>query len=228
MKRIIIAIGLAILAAPATFAQGTFLFSGDSKTVWDDYSGAYPKVTGTTIDVAFLIGTDTPLISQIATSIPTNNAANTYPGNPGYYQTDVAWDKILNDPNYHLATNGGTTVVASVNPTNGSWTYNGYQSFTIPNTVAGGTYTVYAIGWNSSFATPQAAAAWEEPVGWSAPFTYVTGDPNALPPTAPQQFGLYVTPFGIGPIISPEPGTLALTGMGLASLLAFRRRHKSK
>ena len=228
MKRIIIAIGLALLAAPATFAQGTFLFSGGSKTVWDDYSGAYPKVTGTTIDVAFLIGTDTPLISQIATSIPTNNAANTYPGNPGYYQTDVAWDKILNDPNYHLATNGGTTVVASVNPTNGSWTYNGNQAFT--NSYASpNTYNVYAIAWPASYgATPQDAEGYYTPVGWSAPFSYVTGDPNALPPTAPQPFFSSVTAFGVPLNIVPEPGTFALTGMGLASLLAFRRRHKSK
>ncbi len=29
-------------------------------------------------------------------------------------------------------------------------------------------------------------------------------------------------------MIIPEPSTLALTGMGLASLLAFRRRHNSK
>ncbi len=224
MKRIIIAIGLALLAAPATFAQGTFLFSGDSKTVWDDYSGAYPKVNGVSMDVAFLIGTGAPLISQIGPSIPTNYIANYN----NYFITIYAWNAILNDPNYHLATNGGTTVVASVNPTNGSWTYNGNQAFT--NSYASpNTYNVYAIAWPASYgATPQDAEGYYTPVGWSAPFSYVTGDPNALPPTAPQPFFSSVTAFGVPLNIVPEPGTFALTGMGLASLLAFRRRHKSK
>ncbi len=142
MKRIIIAMGLALLAAPATFAQGTFLFAGPLKGVWDDYSGAFPKVTGAPVmDVAFLIGTGTPLISQIATSIPTNNAgASEFAINYG-----DAWNKILNDPNYHLATNGSATVVATVNSTNGSWTYNGNQVFTVPNTVVGTTYTVSRV-----------------------------------------------------------------------------------
>ena len=183
MKRIIIAMGLALLAAPATFAQGTFLFAGPLKGVWDDYSGAFPKVTGAPVmDVAFLIGTGTPLISQIATSIPTNNAgASEFAINYG-----DAWNKILNDPNYHLATNGSATVVATVNSTNGSWTYNGNQVFTVPNTVVGTTYTVYVIGWNAISGTPQGAAAGGADIGWSAPFSYTAGNPNGLPPSSPR------------------------------------------
>jgi len=225
MKRIIIAIGLALLAASATFAQGVFWFSGNTKTVWDNFSGYSPRVTTTaSIDVAFLIGAGTPAIASIAPSIPTNNESMV----GVFYAYNNAWDKILHDPNYHLATNDSVTVVAAVNSSNGAWEYNGGSTFLDPSTTGGGAYTVYVIGWDATAgATPQAAAAsGYAAVGWSVPFSYTTGNNAGSPPTSPQIFSSSVTPFGIGPQGVPEPGTLALAGTGLASLLAFRRRGK--
>ena len=223
MKLILLSVALAFLAVPAAFGGGMFLFSGNTKSVWDN-TMVVPKVTTTnTFDVAFLIGSGTPAIDSIAPSIPTNNVP---PGNVVTYFSANAWNDIFNDPNFHLATNGSVTVVATASSVNGSWAYDGANSFADPYTTGGTMYNVYAIGWLAAngATTPQQAAALDEPVGWSAVFSYTTGDPLGLPPTPPDAFHQKVTPFGVAGIV-PEPGTIALAGMGIASLLAFRRRN---
>ncbi len=218
MKRIIIAIGLALLAALATFAQGTFLFSGNSKSVWDNYSTSLPHISGETLTVAFLFGTGTPKIAQIGSSVATNAEWN-------MYITSTAWSDILGDPNYTLATSGGTNIQASVITSYGAWIGNGNSSYLVTGSTGGATYTVYVIAWDSAYATPAAAQAADAAVGWSAPFTYFTGNPNAQPPTSPQAFNTSVIPFGVLLPI-PEPSTLALAGVGIASLFVFRDRRK--
>ena len=223
MKPIQLVFAIAFLAGPAAYADGMFLFSVTVRDVWDD-TKAPPKVTTTnTFDVSFLIGSGTPVVDSIAPAIPTNNMP---PGNVVTYYAANAWNDIFNDPNFHLATNGSVTVVATASSVNGGWVYNGANSFSDPYTTGGNTYTVYAIGWlaNNGATTPQQAAALDEPVGWSTAFSYTTGNPSGLPPTPPDAFNQKVSPFGVAGIV-PEPGTIALAGMGIASLLAFRRRN---
>jgi len=85
---------------------------------------------------------------------------------------------------------------------------------------AGGTATFQIWGWTSSFASYAAAASGGGLVGKSQTFngtTSVGGPPPPLPTTLA---GLYP---GFAVTI-PEPSTFVLAGLGVASLLLFRRR----
>ena len=223
MKKTLIVAAALVATSLASFGQGSFLFSGPSKGIWDNYSVQnVGKISGETLDVAFLVGTGTPLIASIATSVATNAATTSFGTS---FANATAWSDILSDPNFSLATSGGTNVQASVVGSNGSFVAEGGSSFLVTGTTAGATYTVYTIAWNSAYATPALASAAHSAVGWSAAFSYVSGNPGGLPPTSPQTYTTSVTPFGVVPGVGPEPGTIALAGMGIASLLAFRRRN---
>jgi len=98
--------------------------------------------------------------------------------------------------------------------------------FTDPNvltTAAGGTGVFEVQGWQGSFATYAAAlaAGGNEHVGQSAEFLNGTGNPN--PPATPP---INTTGWdgNLVLVLTPEPGTLALGGLGAAALLYFRRR----
>lgn len=222
MKKTLIVAAALVATSVASFAQGSFLFSGNSKGIWDNYSTSAGHLTGETLDVSFLVGTGTPEIASIATSVATNAASTTFGTS---FANATAWSDILSDPNFSLATSSGTNMISVVSASNGSFQGNGSQSFLVTGTTAGATYTVYAIAWNSAYATPALAAAAHSAVGWSAAFSYVSGNPGALPPTSPASFAAGMTAFGVVPGTVPEPGTIALAGMGIASLLAFRRRN---
>lgn len=58
--------------------------------------------------------------------------------------------------------------------------------------------------------------------GRTAVFSNPTGAPTGSPPTPPAFLTGWVTPITVSPI--PEPSTIALAGLGLASLLVIRRR----
>ncbi len=222
MKKTLIVAAALVATSVASFAQGSFLFSGNSKGIWDDYSTSSAHLGGLTLDVTFLVGTGTPLISSLATSVATNAITL---GTDKSFSNATAWSDILSDPNFSLATSSGTNMISVVSASNGSFQGNGSQSFLVTGTTAGSTYTVYAVAWNSAYATPALASAAHSAVGWSAAFSYVSGNPGALPPTSPASFAAGMAAFGVAPGVVPEPGTIALAGMGIASLLAFRRRN---
>jgi hypothetical protein len=99
--------------------------------------------------------------------------------------------------------------------------------------VAGGASAEYfVIGWTganggalgtaTSYDTAVAlGSAW---FGQSAIFTTTTGDPNGTPATLPTGTKSTFGGMTLAPVV-PEPATFALAGLGLAALVAFRRRN---
>jgi hypothetical protein len=82
-------------------------------------------------------------------------------------------------------------------------------------------------------ATPGGATAWfivkgsvtiaaVDYVGQTLPFQNPTGNPAASPPGTPANLTGWTSPVLLSPV--PEPSTIALAGLGVASLLLFRRR----
>jgi len=218
MKKLAIIAGLA-LASISSFAQGNFLFTSGTRVVWDNWSTAAIRADSSN-SVAFLFGSGTPAVDAIYTGTATNGSS-TLTAN----QLSTAWTDILTDPNFRLGTNNATGSLASVQTSLvGAINYNASTSFGVTGTSAsGGTTTVFVIGWSSAYATPADAAAAGSPVGWSAPFSYAYQ--NTVNAAGSFSAG-GLTPFGVvgAPVSTPEPATLALAGLGGASLLLFRRK----
>jgi hypothetical protein len=88
--------------------------------------------------------------------------------------------------------------------------------FAVPGGAVGGTATFEVVAYPTVDGS-YAAAAYR---GHSAPFTLTMMSGIAVPPTA--NAGPAFTTFSTSPV--PEPGTLALVGLGGLSLLLFRRK----
>lgn len=91
--------------------------------------------------------------------------------------------------------------------------------------IPGGTTAFIQVrAWNTAAgATYAAAFASGQPNAWgeSSVFSVTTGNPAGSPPTTPAIL-VGLTSFNLNPI--PEPSTFVLAGLGIASLLLFRRR----
>jgi hypothetical protein len=99
-------------------------------------------------------------------------------------------------------------------------------TYTVPAIAPGSTVAGLVRGWTGVFANYQAAVAGGAYIGYSSVFTVDTGDPTTVPPgTAAGITSSTATPFtGIVLTAVPEPSSMALAGLGAASLLIFRRR----
>jgi len=221
MKKLTLAAAILSLAGLSAFAQQQVLFTATStlttRLVWDDWSPIAPHADASN-NVAFLWATTgTPLVdSQTGLNQTSTNVVPL--GGLGA----TAWTAILNDPNFHLATNG-TSIVQTTSTANvGGWNYNSSTSFTLAGAPANGNILVFVIGWANTYANPFLAAAANAPVGWSQMFTYNIPTGTGTPVS----FSASTTPdtlkFGVQQ--TPEPTTLALLGIGSAGLLIFRRR----
>jgi len=220
MKKLLLTIGLAAIGVSA-FAQGSFVFSSSARYVWDNWSTVatgLPRADASN-NVAFLIGTGTPLVDTAMgmTSVPTNQLTA--------INGVLAWTSILNDPNFKLATNSASGLSAQAQTTSlGGINYLSGSTFVMPGTSAvGGAITLYVIGWSYLYANPFLAQAANSPVGWSAPISYAYGaGPVPGPAGTPGAIGDTLIQFGVAPV--PEPATFALVGLGAAALLISRRR----
>lgn len=119
-------------------------------------------------------------------------------------------------------TQGGTytniTSLVPVSNTSGRITL-GAVATTGTATAGGSLAWVYVYAENRVLATPL--------VGRTINFQNATGNPNADPPGIPASmsgWNLTVGPIAMTPVVVPEPSTIVLAGLGLASLLIFRRR----
>ena len=225
MKKQLILTVLALgVSAVTTFAQGYVTFATTGKNfIYDNFTTPNTSVVSSgTADVAFLIGTGTPLIEQFYgnnNGNPTGTLTFGTYGNP--------WNDILTDPNFHLATNMATSVRCVVldntsSLAKGGISYNGGSSFQAL-LQAGGTWQVYAIAWNAAGPAgnnPYLAATDGEAVGWSDVFNYSSPTSTGTAPSSFNASGMVA--FGVTPV--PEPVTFALVGLGGLSLLLFRRR----
>ncbi len=228
MKKLILMSSLAIMfVSLSAFGQGYFTFTGSTRQVWDGWSTAGVAKNDITNSVAFLWGSGTPLVDSIQSAVSTNALAGVSASGTtnGAYSVTTAWADILGDSSFHLATNFANGLVVTTNSNaNGSWVYqfNGGQAFGVTNTAPNFLYQIFAIGWDNAgglYLTPQAAAAAGVYVGWSSVFNYTSTDvpPLGNPPA------MTITSFGVAGAV-PEPGTMALAGLGGLLLLAFRRR----
>lgn len=215
MKKLLAITSLAtLLAQLSTFGQGYAAVAGGARSAWDGFTQPTSRLAAT-MNVAILWGSGTPLISSIAASTPTNTSLAV-----GFSRA-TAWSDILNDPNFQFAVDNNTsTMIIPQTSAGSSWTYTttgGFSSIPITGTSAGSSYSMFVIGWDKTYATPQAAGAAGAYIGWSAPFTYHFTDSIGTPPSIAASGFI---PFGV----VPEPGSLSLIGLGAASALLFRRR----
>ena len=219
MKKAILAIAL-VATGLTSFGQGYVLFTTGTRQVWDTLVTPIKPDAG--LNVGFLwapVGT-TATITSLAASTATNGTTSV--------NIATAWSDILgSNGGYTLAVNNGTSATAITTTTSvGGVSYNAANTFALAGTTGGSSYSVYAIAWSNAYSTPQAAQTAGAAVGWSSVFTYAT---SAAANGTPYSFSVSgMTPFGLAGAPVPEPGTIALAGMGIASLLAFRRRNSSK
>ena len=217
MKKAILALAL-VATGLTSFGQGYVLLTTGTRQVWDTLVSPIKPDAG--LNFAFLwapVGT-TATITSLASTTATN-------GTTSVSSFATAWSDILNG-GYTLAVNNansstvvtGTTSVGGIN-------YNTSATFAVAGTTAGSSYSVYAIAWSNAYSTPSAAQTAGAAVGWSSVFTYATGANSSATPLNFTAQGM--NPFGLA-VVTPEPSTIALAGMGIASLLAFRRRNSSK
>ena len=210
MKKLLTIISLAAVTVYSQAQGYVGSFGSNTRGVWDDYTST-PRLAAD-ISIAFLYGTGTPLVSTLQSAVATNTTSVAW-------TAASAWNDILNDSNFKLATNNGVGLASLTINANGSSSYLGGATFAVAGSAIQA-YQVYYIGWNSAYATPQAAAAAGSAVGWSSPFSYSFVSSIG----SPVQMSTVLTPFGVVAGAVPEPGTLALAAMGGASLLLFRRR----
>jgi len=113
-----------------------------------------------------------------------------------------------------LGTGAGATIALYTSSFNTPGQYQSGAPFQVTAGAAGGTFTVEIIAYSGA---SYANAAYR---GHSSAFTITSQTATAIPPTA--LVGDFSSGFSILPV--PEPTSFALSGLGAAALLFFRRK----
>jgi hypothetical protein len=217
-KQLITASLLFAFASFSAYSQGNVNFSAGSGTAKNAVTGGNSAGT-----VAFFfapVGTVSALGNGMATS--------------GLTEASHTWSDVLAlmGSGWTLGKTGGAEVDGIISGSafgGGSFAYDSGTSFAVDNWAAGTSQSVVVIAWYGAYANLADAAANNADLGWSSAFTYMSGA-NASDPNGTVNFSNQtqpITSFGIAPapVVVPEPGTLALAGLGgFGMLMAFRRK----
>jgi hypothetical protein len=198
MKKLILAIAATSVAALSGQAQ-QIQFADNSNNSYDISIGATPDQTED-LNLALLVGSTSGTITTDVVTLLLNGTTTATTA-LGSVQSAVG----------DIAHAGGTITDLSFN------------AYNLP----AGTYFAEVEAWTgnySSYAAAEASGVTGEFAGVSSIFTTST----AAPPAPPADISS-ITPFSISQVpttVVPEPTTLAMAGVGLASILIFRRKSK--
>jgi len=114
-----------------------------------------------------------------------------------------------------LLSNGSATGSSAAGP--GTWTDLSGNTYAVPGVAAGGTGWFQVQIWLGNYSSYAAAVSGGALTGQSSAFSQTLGGGNLVPPD------LTGMPAEVLSVV-PEPSTFALAGLGVATLLIFRRR----
>lgn len=227
MKKLILA-AFAVTCAVSVFAQGTVAFDNRTAAGFTHVWGPSPSNPGLSLVGAgsndtVITGT-TPYAADGMTMIGSIGTVGRFGGSSTFAQL--------------LAANGAGAAEASLIPASLTTSF---RTGGAQGNLANGTATLTGIPVDANFATielvawdnssglyptwAQASVAWNGGVnglifaGKSGAFTIaaIGGGVNTAP-------NMYIPSFNLYNSVIPEPSTFALAGLGLAALVAFRRR----
>jgi hypothetical protein len=217
MKKLLGVLAISALTASA-FAQGTVILGNQTGLVkqWTSASDttliSVPKGGGYVELIAAPVGT--ALVNPLFTAA---TGAFNYSSVAGFLAANPGWALPSN------AAGAGTPGLIGLGAgvfAAGTYTINGIGD--------GANAQYFLIGWTGTATTGDAAISGPNAAaffGESAIFTTATSSLVGTP-SAPLPINLRGT-FGgmtLAPVVTPEPATFALAGLGLAALLVFRRR----
>jgi hypothetical protein len=205
MKKLILSVTALAACSVGAYAQGVIYFSSTSATSPNGLISINGALDTTTDINAELMGSSTgtagsftPVAELLLSS---SNQSND--GTPGFDPSDV------------LAAAGDITFKH-----NGTLLDNSGSFFGIAGAAAGSTEFFEVAGWTGAYDTYAAAQAAGQSVGTSAAFSEVLGAS-----TSPILSTLTTMP-SLNLVSVPEPSTLAMAGVGMASMLFLRRKAK--
>jgi len=226
MKKTLLTIGLATIAALSTQAQGYVVFSSSATTQSTNNVAGNQQVTGQAVASGKAAGAGNFYYALFWSSTGTGAGATQGTASLSTYAFNTAGWTMDAD----------ATAVAATGATPGRFAAlaaNSDGTTTVPGQTGGGTYYFTIIGWSANLGTTYSlavanltAAGQMGYFGQSAVSGPITvGNGAAIP--APTLMGASpnIPAFVLGSFNNvPEPGTLALAALGGASLLLFRRK----
>jgi len=220
MKKLLITTLITGALAVSVFAQGTVSFQAGGTTLVQYSTDGTTKTPVPAGSTATVPGQGT---LHIAVAYAANGTASPFTASTPS-SLSGAWAQ------------SSTTPLSQIGPFPG---YTASYTFTL-DTIAGPSpaqvmvlaWTGTATTWNDAFNSGTAWLGWSGSTlsGGALAWSNVTGDPVGHPtPTLPQALTTGAAGYnGIvlsAPVVIPEPSSFALAGLGIAALLAFRRRN---